>query len=134
MELLNCPNCGEIYVKNAIQDICNQCYKEEEAEYEKVYSFLRKRENRAATIERVAEVTNVKEELLHKWVRKGRIHTAQFPNMGYPCDKCGKIIREGKLCEVCVSGIKEDLKAFEVEQERQETLHNPVYYSRNNRK
>ena len=42
--------------------------------YEEVYRFLRRRENRAATIERIVEVTGVTEDLLHKWVRKGRLN------------------------------------------------------------
>ncbi|MBS4204946.1 TIGR03826 family flagellar region protein [Lederbergia citrea] len=134
MDLLNCPNCGDIYVKHAIRDICDKCYREEEADYEKVYRFLRVRENRAATIERVAEVTGVKEELLYKWVRSGRLHTAQFPNLGYPCDKCGKIIRKGKLCEGCVTGMIGELETFEMERNRQEALHKAVYLSRDKRK
>ena len=85
----------------------------EEKLYEEVYRFLRKRENRAATIERIVEVIGVKESLLHKWVRKGRLQPAMFPNLGYPCDNCGKLITQGKLCENCVVDLKSGLRQFD---------------------
>lgn len=134
MDLLNCPNCGTLYIKNPVRDVCDQCFKAEEAAYDKVYKFLRIRENRAATIERVAVATEVEEALLHKWVRKGRLQTAQFPNMGYPCDKCGKIISKGKLCEGCATTFKQELGVFEMEQERQEEFHKgKAYHSQEKR-
>ena len=94
MDLNNCPDCGALFIQNPVRDVCEKCYREEEAQYDKVYRFLRKRENRAATVETTAEATGVKENLLHKWVRRGRLQVALFPNLGYPCDKCGSIIRD----------------------------------------
>ncbi|MCJ7843303.1 hypothetical protein MUB24_20980 [Lederbergia sp. NSJ-179] len=129
MDLLNCPTCGKIYVNHSVRDVCDECYRKEEAAYDKVYRFLRKRENRAATIETVAKATEVQEDLLYKWVRRGRLHTALFPNLGYPCDRCGKIITEGKLCEECSTGLKDELSIFEKEKERKEKLKKTVYYS-----
>ncbi|MFI8688006.1 TIGR03826 family flagellar region protein [Rossellomorea sp. NPDC077527] len=116
-EIINCPRCNAIFMRNKFRDVCDKCYKEEETMYETVYKFLKKRENRAATMDRVIEVTGVDEELLYKWVKKGRIQTRQFPNMGYPCDKCGKIIVTGRICSDCSSEIVNDLKQFETEQE-----------------
>ncbi|MBS4200405.1 hypothetical protein KHA93_12265 [Bacillus sp. FJAT-49732] len=134
MDLLNCPNCGEIYVNNSVRDVCNKCYREEEALFDTVYRFLRKQENRSARIERVSEATGAPENLLYKWVKRGRLHTTQFPNLGYPCDRCGNIIREGKLCEKCNADIKGELEVFEMEKERLEQLHKSSYYSQEKRK
>ena len=92
--------------------------------YETVYRFLRKRENRAATIERIVEATGVEEDLLHKWVRKGRLQPALFPNLGYPCDNCGHLTTVGKLCEACQGKLKSDLKTFEAGQEFRESIKN----------
>ncbi|WP_456273245.1 TIGR03826 family flagellar region protein [Bacillus sp. AK031] len=119
-DLLNCPECGGLFVKNMFKDTCDKCYREEEKMFEEVYGFLRKRENRAASIERVVEVTGVKEKLIHKWVRKRRLQPTHFPNMGYPCDNCGKIISKSKLCETCSDGIKQDLKTFSAQEEWRE--------------
>ncbi|QHE63205.1 hypothetical protein FHE72_20950 [Rossellomorea vietnamensis] len=118
-EIINCPRCNAIFMQNKFRDVCDKCYREEENMYETVYQFLKKRENRAATMNRVIEITRVDEELLYKWVKKGRIQTRQFPNMGYPCDKCGKIIGTGRICGDCSSELASDLKKFETEQEWQ---------------
>ncbi|MCR2822351.1 TIGR03826 family flagellar region protein [Lederbergia panacisoli] len=134
MDLLNCPDCGEIYVKNSVRDVCDKCYRAEEALFDKVYRFLRKKENRAARIESVSEATGAPEKLLYKWVKRGRLHTTQFPNLGYPCDRCGKIIRDGLLCEGCATSIKGELETLEMEHERLEKLHKSIYYSQERRK
>lgn len=112
-EIINCPRCNKIFIKNEFRDVCDTCYKEEEKMFDRVYEFLRKRENRAATKETVLQVTGVDENLLYKWIKKGRIQTRQFPKLGYPCDKCGKIIQSGKICEICSKNLNEELRQFQ---------------------
>ena len=114
----NCPNCGAIFVKNAFRDICTECAKAEEKIFDEVYKFIRKRVNRTATMEQVIEATGVTESLLVKFIKKGRISLAQFPNLGYPCDRCGAFTRTGKLCDSCNKEIKTDLSIAEREDER----------------
>ncbi|QPC47518.1 TIGR03826 family flagellar region protein [Mangrovibacillus cuniculi] len=130
-DLTNCSACGTLYIKNAVREVCNNCYKEEEMKFDTVYTFMRKRENRAATIETVVTHTGVSEELIHKWVRKKRLHSAQFPGLGYPCDKCGTIIREGKLCSTCIGSIRTDLAHVAKEEEYQAKLkaNQKTYYT-----
>ncbi|WP_433744813.1 TIGR03826 family flagellar region protein [Falsibacillus pallidus] len=117
-EITNCPTCNSIFAKNAFRDVCDKCFKEEEKQYDTVYGFLRKRENRAATIPTIVAQTGVPEDLIHKFVRKGRFNIAHFPNLGYPCDKCGTIIKQGKICENCSSSLRADLQSFQNEQKR----------------
>jgi flagellar operon protein (TIGR03826 family) len=112
-ELKNCPSCNEFFNYTGLREVCNKCAVNEEKLYENVYRFLRKRENRAATIERIVEVTGVEESLLHKWVRKGKLQPAMFPNLGYPCDNCGKLTTQGKLCVNCVAELKSGLRQFD---------------------
>ncbi|BCB05705.1 TIGR03826 family flagellar region protein [Bacillus sp. KH172YL63] len=131
-EIINCPSCNGIFMRNKFRDVCDKCFREEEAMYETVYQFLKKRDNRAATMDRVIEVTGVDEELLYKWVKKGRIQTRQFPNMGYPCDKCGKIIGTGRICSDCSTELANDLKQFENDQEwknKSRESHQRTYYT-----
>ncbi|WNS81289.1 hypothetical protein RRU94_10810 [Domibacillus sp. DTU_2020_1001157_1_SI_ALB_TIR_016] len=116
-EIVNCPRCGALYAKNAFRDVCPACSRSEEELYQAAYTFLRKRENRAATMERIVEVTGATEEMIYKWVKKGRLQAAQFPNLGYPCDRCGAIIQRGKLCNKCVDEIESDLKQHDREQQ-----------------
>ncbi|MEZ7170402.1 TIGR03826 family flagellar region protein [Sporosarcina sp. OR05] len=121
-EIKDCPSCGNFFNFTGIRDVCANCAKDEEKQYEEVYRFLRRRENRAATIERIVEVTGVTETLLHKWVRKGRLQPALFPNLGYPCDNCGKLTAKGKLCETCTAELKSELRTFDAAQEFREAV------------
>ncbi|GAA0484877.1 membrane protein [Salinibacillus aidingensis] len=107
-ELANCPNCGALFVKGA-RSVCDQCYKEEEAAFEKVYSYIRKKENRRATLSEVAEATGVEERLIMKFVKERRLHTSQFPNLAYDCERCGNPIQEGKICGNCRDELQRDL-------------------------
>ena len=121
-QLDNCPNCGLIYVKNAFREVCEACYKEEEEQYQTVYKYIRQRENRMARLGQVVEGTGVAESLILKFIRKGRIQLAHFPNLGYPCDRCGRIIREDKLCVSCKKDIHGQLSQMDREEERQRKI------------
>lgn len=123
-EIKNCPKCNAIFNYNGLRDVCPKCFKEEEELFEQVYRFLRQRENRAASIERITEVTGASESLLHKWVRKRRLHPAQFPGLGYPCDSCGTLIIQGKICRSCTDKIKTDLQQHESNVEFREAVTN----------
>ncbi|MCQ6277126.1 hypothetical protein JMM81_19815 [Bacillus sp. V3B] len=121
-DVVNCPSCGNLMVKNKFRDICEGCWKEEEKIYEIVYQFIRKRQNRMATLRQVVEATGVDENLLIKFIKTGRLKTAQFPNLGYPCDKCGNMIRTGKLCGDCTNDLREEMALHEKEEERKQEL------------
>ncbi|PKG22086.1 TIGR03826 family flagellar region protein [Niallia nealsonii] len=129
--LENCPKCGELYVVNSFRETCTKCWKEEEADFDKVYQFIRKKHNRTAKMDEVVEATGVKETLIYKFIKKGRITLAQFPNLGYPCAKCGTEIRAGKLCSKCSADMKTGLKSLEAEETRKKerTKRSSTYYS-----
>ncbi|MGM0792315.1 TIGR03826 family flagellar region protein [Bacillus infantis] len=121
-ELENCPYCDKVFVKNQFRDICNDCWKEEELKYETVYQYIRKRENRTATMQQVVDATGIEEALILKFIRTGKLKLAQFPNLGYPCDKCGAYIREGKLCLKCAKELREDISVMHAEEERKKQM------------
>ncbi|WP_077619702.1 TIGR03826 family flagellar region protein [Bacillus sinesaloumensis] len=121
-ELMNCPNCGGLFVKTNLRDVCEKCYKEEQMAFETVYTFIRKRENRTATILEASQGTGVDEELIIKFIRTGKLKLAQFPNLGYPCQKCSTLIREGNLCDDCAKELRTELSTFEKEEERLKEL------------
>ena len=114
--------CNTFFNYTGLREVCHSCAQKEEDLYQIVYRFLRKRENRAANIDRIEEATGVERELLFKWVRKGRLHPAIFPNLGYPCDNCGHLTNKGKLCDKCSNGIKSDLRTFEAAKEFRESI------------
>lgn len=136
-EARNCPTCGSMFNYTGLREVCPACAQEEETMYENVYKFLRRRENRAANIDRIVEVTGVTQELLHKWVRKGRLQPALFPNLGYPCDRCGALTSSGKICDKCTEEIQSDLQTFDAATELREAIKaqdRGTYLSRNSRR
>lgn len=107
-ELDNCSNCGKLYVK-VVRNVCPDCIKEEEKKFQIVYDFMKKRINRQATIPEITEGTGVEEGLIMKFVKEKRLRSSQFPNLTYPCEKCGEQIQDGKLCSACSKALTSDL-------------------------
>ncbi|MFZ4451067.1 TIGR03826 family flagellar region protein [Salibacterium aidingense] len=115
----NCPRCGDLFVKS-LRPVCNKCHKEVEEKFQKVYNFIRKRENRQATMSEVVDATGVSQEDITHFIKEGRIHVRQFPNLEYPCESCGKSIREGRICSSCKDNIESGLQSQAREKERSE--------------
>ncbi|MDC3412222.1 hypothetical protein NC797_01005 [Aquibacillus sp. 3ASR75-11] len=111
-ELANCPRCNALFVKDTRQ-VCHNCFKEEEKAFETVYHFLREQKNRQSTIPQIVEATDVEEDLIVKFVKERRLRTTHFPNLAYPCEKCGNDIVEGKLCTSCATELISELERQE---------------------
>lgn len=137
-DLSNCPNCGKVYVK-ALRSVCDACAREVEKKFDTVYRFIRKRENRTASMEEVHEGTEVEKNLIVQFIREGRLQITQFPNLRYPCEKCGEPVREGRICGKCRNEITRDLqsderqKAFEKRKEKQNQSKYRTYHSLDDR-
>ncbi|ATO49129.1 MULTISPECIES: TIGR03826 family flagellar region protein [Brevibacillus] len=106
--LANCPICDVLFVKG-IRDVCPSCYKEQEKQYELCVSFLRKRENRGATMYQLSEGTGVDVKEITRFIREGRISVQSNPNLGYPCESCGEIIQSGALCTNCSGKLQREI-------------------------
>jgi len=137
-ELANCPKCNALYVQTQFRTVCDKCFKEEEQDYETVYKFLRKRENRMAELDVVVETTGVSKDLILKFIRQGRIMLSNFPNLGYPCEKCGKTIREERLCADCKSNIHKQINQLEQEkmisERNKQSTRETTFYSQSPKK
>ncbi|EJW18415.1 flagellar protein [Paenibacillus alvei] len=98
MELSNCPRCGILFAK-AFRDLCPNCLKQIEQEYERCVAYLR--EERQATMQELSEATEVSVRQITRFIKEGRISIYQAPNLTYDCEICHKPIREGNMCEPC---------------------------------
>ncbi|MBT2764799.1 MULTISPECIES: TIGR03826 family flagellar region protein [Paenibacillus] len=107
MNLGNCPRCGKLYTVN-IRELCPDCMKVIEKEYEKCATFLR--EQKGATIHEVSEATEVSVRQITKFIKEGRISIANAPNLAYPCEVCGTLIRESNMCESCRTRLTRELR------------------------
>ncbi|KAA8997990.1 flagellar protein [Paenibacillus spiritus] len=106
MNLDNCPRCGRLYVKNP-SEMCQFCFKELEKQYETCVKYLR--EHRGANIQELSDATEIPIKEITRFIREGRISIANAPNMTYPCEVCGTLIREGHMCDNCRSRLTKDL-------------------------
>ncbi|WP_100405462.1 TIGR03826 family flagellar region protein [Bacillus solitudinis] len=113
-DVANCPKCGTLFVK-ALRPICNSCFTEQEKNYEKVSTFMRKKQNRMASIRELHEKTEVPLEQIHQFVREGRLLAKSFPGLGYPCESCGELIQEGRICATCKGNITGGLEKLDRE-------------------
>lgn len=107
-QLDNCTRCDALFVRTT-KDICPKCNIEVEKEYDLCAKFLRKRENRGSTIHQVSDATGVSIKQITRFVKEGRISIEGNPNMGYPCENCGILIRQGNICDSCADSLKREI-------------------------
>lgn len=131
-EVTNCPYCGTLFIQTKFRDLCETCFKAEEEEFETVHKYIRKKENRTASIQEVVGETGVEEEVIVKFIRSGRLKVAKHPNIGYNCSRCGSTIQYGTLCTVCSTDLRKQLADFvqEEQREREGTKGRPTYYTK----
>ncbi|OXM14136.1 TIGR03826 family flagellar region protein [Paenibacillus herberti] len=118
MNLDNCPRCGRLFAKN-FREVCPHCIREIDQEYEACCTYLRK--NRGAAIHELSEQTSVGIRQITKFIKEGRISLMDAPNLSYPCEGCGILIREDHMCESCRQRLRGDvqrMKDSEAETER----------------
>ncbi|WP_028608246.1 TIGR03826 family flagellar region protein [Paenibacillus harenae] len=105
MNLDNCPRCGKLFAKN-FRDVCPSCLREIDKEYERCADYLR--ENRGSIITEVSDATGVSIKQITKFIREGRISMMNAPNLSYPCESCGSLIRENHICDNCRARLQRD--------------------------
>jgi flagellar operon protein (TIGR03826 family) len=132
MEVVNCPNCNAIYEKNKFRDVCPKCWRKEEEDFQTVKNFMRKRVNRVAAVEQIVTQTGVSEQLILKFIKKGRLQPSMFPNLGYPCDRCGRFIQKGNLCGECTEELRDELETFQKEEQRKKEIEKKTYLYKKN--
>ncbi|AIQ65890.1 flagellar protein [Paenibacillus stellifer] len=98
MNLDNCPRCGRLYVKN-VMELCQPCIKELEQQYEACVKYIREHKN--TDIQELSDATEVSIKEITRFIKEGRISIANAPNMMYPCEVCGRLIRESHMCDDC---------------------------------
>ena len=108
MNLDYCPRCGKLFARGH-RDICPNCIREIEEEYEKCVEYLK--DHRHITIQQLSEATGVSVRQITRFIREGRIGINNYPNMHYACESCGAPIRDGNLCPNCIKKLADEIKA-----------------------
>ncbi|QDQ00922.1 hypothetical protein FOH38_10875 [Lysinibacillus fusiformis] len=76
----------------------------EEDIFSELHHFLLRKNNRILSNDEVVALTGVSSDLIYKWVKAGKLKNSIFPNLGAPCERCGKIT-QAKICVSCSSSI-----------------------------
>ncbi|MBT2657800.1 flagellar protein [Bacillus sp. ISL-18] len=97
----NCPKCKKLFLQ--LRDICDDCYQKQETDFLNVNDFLRR--NKGCTIQELSEATKVSIGQIRQFILSGRLLLVQFPNISYPCEICGNMIRTGKACSSCTETV-----------------------------
>ena len=99
-KLFNYPGYGLKY--------CPACMKEDEANRDKVKTFLR--ENGAANMYEISMGTGVPEHVIKAYLREGMLEIPEGSPIYIKCEKCGCDIRSGRWCQECAAKLSADLK------------------------
>lgn len=133
-QVSNCKKCGKMFVKRG-SDLCPNCLKDIEEDYQKCADYLHN--NKLVNIYDLSEATKVPVPQITQFIREGRISVANNPNLGYPCDSCGKLITKGRLCDKCTTNLHKGIERVnDVKSSNfsgRESKINKTYYSINNR-
>jgi len=105
MAIRNCSECGKICLENPSK-LCPECYAQEEIHEHKIGEYLR--DKGKASIEEIHEATGVKEKIIVRMLKNGRLFSDGL--IGYPCEMCRAIIYEGRLCTACGNGLMQQVK------------------------
>jgi flagellar operon protein (TIGR03826 family) len=102
-QLGNCPKCRKLYLR--IRNTCDECYQKTEEDYLKTAAYLR--EYPGSTLQEVSDETKVSVAQIRQFIISGRILMGSFPNLSYPCETCGNLIRVGRTCKSCMAQINQ---------------------------
>jgi len=115
--LANCKECGRLFMKVSM-DICPDCQREIEEDFEKVRNYLKEHPN--AKIMEIIDATGIMESRVNRFIRAGRLTIKPV------CESCGKPIEMGRLCIECrmklISELKSSISLEEKGREEEDTF------------
>lgn len=109
MNLRNCPECGKVFLQVS-RNLCPECVAREEKDFELVAKYVRKHTD--ATVESTSEATGVSEARIIMFLREGRLQAKGGLAYALQCDRCGKPIGNGRLCEQCAAELVSEIQSL----------------------
>lgn len=100
MELKTCEECGRTFAAENGRTLCKRCFdKKIDNDFKLVRDYLY--DHPGADIKEVADETGVDEAVILKLLKQDRIEVVEEANTLLRCEKCGKSIKSGRLCDDC---------------------------------
>jgi len=106
-EVKNCRRCKRIFMYAVGPQLCEECKKLEEEEFERVRKFVR--EYPGATMQEVSEATEVSMQMIYKFVKDGRLEVSEGSPIALQCENCGVRITSGRFCVNCSKKLASDM-------------------------
>ena len=109
MDVRNCRKCGKLfnYVMGPIT--CPQCRDQMEEKFQEVKKYVS--EHPGCGITEVAEECDVTTQQIKQWLREERLQFSEESAVGLSCEHCGAMIRSGRFCDKCKSGMTQNLQS-----------------------
>lgn len=128
----NCRRCGKIFTYAGGMPICSECIKKDEEDFNKIREYLY--ENPKATIIQIAEALEIPLEKIMRYLREGRLETANATGLKLECERCGKSINVGRFCSDCTEKLQGSLKTLaknmDLKADSDNTKEGERYYNR----
>lgn len=106
-DIKNCKRCRKIIMYTMGPQLCEDCKRLEEQDFEKVRKFVR--DYPGATIQEVSAATEVSQNAIHKYLKEGRLEVTEGSPIAIQCENCGARIRSGRFCTKCSTGLARDM-------------------------
>ena len=99
-DVRNCRKCGKIFNYLVGVPICPVCKQADEEDFHRIKDYLYK--HPGASMTEVSTELEVGVDQIKRYLREGRLEiTSDEANLILQCEKCGKSIKSGRLCEAC---------------------------------
>ncbi len=103
--LTKCPKCGKLFARGN-RPICDDCFKKDEEMFETTRQYLK--ENPTANMEILVDETGATKKQIMRWIREGRLDMVDGAGL-LKCSKCGKPIKQGRMCSDCATSLQSGL-------------------------
>lgn len=105
MEVKNCKECGRLYnYIGGTKRLCPVCMGKLEDKFQEVKQFIE--DNRSAPMNVVSQECDVSTKQLEQWIREERLTVDENSPLGVSCEKCGRSIKFGRLCDNCKKNLE----------------------------
>ena len=105
-KVANCINCGKAFLKTSEREICDECFKKENAQIEKIKRYiLSSGKTKVVLDDIVKNVPETTSEMLTDMISRGRLFS-MLPKISLKCRFCGAELendeKAGFTCKKCV--------------------------------
>lgn len=125
----NCNHCGKFFEPVGLETLCRSCFEADMTEYDKIRQYLYAHPK--AKIFEVSNNLDVPISHIKRYLREDRLEIVEKVQHFLKCDKCGKPISSGILCNDCKKEAGHDFKTAYTgnhEKEKQSARSNRLKY------